>query len=139
MFVSREPRRESESSTHVGRGGAANVVRLEGEEGEKARGENAVWESVVVGRVRRGRGRERGRGRGRGGWRIKEGSGCWVRSRAFEVRAEWLPVGMVALAVWCDERRDALRKGMVMTRRLIYFALLFPAFHYVDCTGFGKG
>jgi len=41
------PRRESTSSTHVGRGGAANVFKPSAEEIEKAKRDNAKWESAV--------------------------------------------------------------------------------------------
>lgn len=41
------PRRESTSSTHVGRGGAANVFKPSTEEIEKAKRDNAKWESAV--------------------------------------------------------------------------------------------
>jgi hypothetical protein len=43
----RAPRRESTSSTHVGRGGAANVFKPSAEEIEKAKRDNAKWESAV--------------------------------------------------------------------------------------------
>jgi len=41
------PRRPSTSSTHVGRGGAANVFRPSAEEIAKAKNDNAKWESAV--------------------------------------------------------------------------------------------
>jgi hypothetical protein len=41
------PRRESTNSTHVGRGGAANVFRPSVEEVTKAKEDNARWESAV--------------------------------------------------------------------------------------------
>ena len=44
---SRAPRRESTSSTHVGRGGAANIFKPTAEEIEKAKKDNAKWESAV--------------------------------------------------------------------------------------------
>ena len=43
----RAPRRESTSSTHVGRGGAANVFKPSADEIEKAKRDNAKWESAV--------------------------------------------------------------------------------------------
>jgi len=43
------PRRESTNSTHVGRGGAANVFRPSAEEIANAKKDNAKWESAVVG------------------------------------------------------------------------------------------
>jgi hypothetical protein len=47
-FPSRAPRRESTSSTHVGRGGAANVFKPTAEEIEKAKKDNTKWESAVA-------------------------------------------------------------------------------------------
>ena len=44
----RQPRRESTGSTHVGRGGAANVFRPSAEEAEKAKMDNAKWESAIA-------------------------------------------------------------------------------------------
>jgi len=41
------PRRESSSSTHVGRGGAANVFRPSQVEIEAAKRDNTKWESAV--------------------------------------------------------------------------------------------
>ncbi|TVY43171.1 hypothetical protein LOCC1_G003192, partial [Lachnellula occidentalis] len=41
------PRRESTSSTHVGRGGAANVFSPSAEEIAKAKNDNAKWESAL--------------------------------------------------------------------------------------------
>jgi len=41
------PRRESTNSTHVGRGGAANVFRPSAEEIAKAKEDNAKWENVI--------------------------------------------------------------------------------------------
>lgn len=41
------PRRESTNSTHVGRGGAANVFHPTAEEVARAREDNARWESAV--------------------------------------------------------------------------------------------
>jgi hypothetical protein len=41
------PRRESSSSTHVGRGGAANVFRPSQVEIEAAKRDNPKWESAV--------------------------------------------------------------------------------------------
>jgi len=49
------PRRESESDTHVGRGGAANVFRPSEEEILTARRDNAAWESVISGETTRNR------------------------------------------------------------------------------------
>lgn len=49
-FINREhrnPRRESTSSAHVGRGGAANIFKPTAEEIEKAKKDNAKWESAV--------------------------------------------------------------------------------------------
>lgn len=42
------PRRESTNSTHVGRGGAANVFKPTEKEIEVAKRDNARWESAVV-------------------------------------------------------------------------------------------
>lgn len=42
-----QPRRESTSSTHVGRGGAANVFKPTAEDIEKAKRDNAKWESAI--------------------------------------------------------------------------------------------
>ena len=47
------PRRESESDTHVGRGGAANVFRPSGEEIAAAKRENASWENTIADETRR--------------------------------------------------------------------------------------
>ena len=47
MMQYRQPRRESGSSTHVGRGGAANVFRPSQVEVETARRDNVKWESAV--------------------------------------------------------------------------------------------
>jgi hypothetical protein len=44
----RHPRRESTSSTHVGRGGAANVFKPSQAEVDAAKRDNAKWESAVV-------------------------------------------------------------------------------------------
>ncbi|TVY26085.1 hypothetical protein LHYA1_G004284 [Lachnellula hyalina] len=41
------PRRESTSSTHVGRGGAANIFKPSAEEIAKAKTDNAKWESAL--------------------------------------------------------------------------------------------
>jgi hypothetical protein len=41
------PRRESTNSTHVGRGGAANVFRPSAAEIEAAKKDNAKWESAI--------------------------------------------------------------------------------------------
>lgn len=45
---SSHPRRESANSTHVGRGGAANVFKPSDKEIEVAKRDNARWESAVV-------------------------------------------------------------------------------------------
>jgi len=42
------PRRESTSSAHVGRGGAANVFKPSQAEVEAAKKDNAKWEGAVV-------------------------------------------------------------------------------------------
>jgi hypothetical protein len=42
------PRRESTNSTHVGRGGAANVFKPSEKEIEVAKRDNSKWESAVV-------------------------------------------------------------------------------------------
>jgi len=42
------PRRESTNSTHVGRGGAANVFRPSQDDIEAAKRENRVWESAIA-------------------------------------------------------------------------------------------
>ncbi|KAF4637092.1 hypothetical protein G7Y89_g994 [Cudoniella acicularis] len=42
------PRRESTSSSHVGRGGAANVFKPSADEIEAAKRENAKWESAIA-------------------------------------------------------------------------------------------
>jgi hypothetical protein len=49
------PRRESTNSTHVGRGGAANVFRPSEVEIEAAKRENKGWESAVADERERGR------------------------------------------------------------------------------------
>ena len=46
--VGGHPRRESTHSTHVGRGGAANVFRPSQDEIEAAKRENRAWESAVA-------------------------------------------------------------------------------------------
>ncbi|TVY82633.1 hypothetical protein LSUE1_G002840 [Lachnellula suecica] len=41
------PRRESTSSTHVGRGGAANIFKPSADDIAKAKSDNAKWESAI--------------------------------------------------------------------------------------------
>jgi len=45
--VTGQPRRESTSNTHVGRGGAANVFKPSAEDVEKAKQDNAKWEDAI--------------------------------------------------------------------------------------------
>lgn len=44
----RHPRRESASSAHVGRGGAANIFKPSAEELAAAKRDSKLWESVMA-------------------------------------------------------------------------------------------